>query len=113
MNKTGIATLVAFVFGVSPAFVTPAVADPTVMLGGTLTFGSNRQPEFGVSARLLESNRADESALGAGITYYPRGGDIGIDVFAGYVFDNGVFGFGYDFVQGAPIMSLGIADTED
>jgi hypothetical protein len=92
---------------------TPAIADGTLMLGGTLTFGANQQPNFGVSARVLENNRVDESTLGAGVTYYFATRDIGVDVFAGYVFDNGVFGFGYDFVQGAPIMSLGLADTDD
>jgi len=108
MKNTGIATAVAFVLGVSPA-----VADPTFMLGGTLSFGASRPAEFGVSARLLENNRSDESTLGAGITYYPRNGDIGLDVFAGYIFDQGVFGFGYDFVQATPVVSLGIANTED
>jgi hypothetical protein len=93
--------------------LSPAVADATFMLGGTMTFGANQQPNFGVSARLLENNRVDESTLGAGVTYYFATSDIGIDIFAGYVFDNGVFGFGYDLVQGAPVMSIGIADTED
>lgn len=93
--------------------LSPAVAEPTLMLGGTITFGANQQPNFGVSARLLENNRVDESTLGAGVTYYFATSDIGVDIFAGYVFDNGVFGFGYDLVQGAPVMSLGIADTED
>lgn len=92
---------------------TPALADGALMLGGTMTFGANQQPNFGVSARLLENNRVDESTLGAGVTYYFATRDIGVDVFAGYVFDNGVFGFGYDLVQAAPIMSLGIANTED
>lgn len=99
---------------VSLALVTtPALADGTLMLGGTMTFGTNQQPNFGVSARILENDRVDESTLGAGVTYYFGTGDLGVDVFAGYTFDHGVFGFGYDLVQGAPIMSLGIADTQD
>jgi len=104
--------LLAATFVVLTAGGSPALADPALMLGGTITFGSNQQPNFGVSARLLENNRSDESTLGAGVTYYLGTRDIGIDVFAGYIFDNGVFGFGYDLVQGAPIMSLGIADTD-
>ena len=95
------------------ACATPALADGALMLGGTLTFGAAQQPNFGITARLLENNRTDESTLGAGVTYYLGTRDVGVDVFAGYVFDNGVFGFGYDLVQGAPIMSLGLADTED
>ncbi|PWK62545.1 hypothetical protein [Roseicyclus mahoneyensis] len=91
----------------------PALADGTFMLGGTMTFGAGQQPNFGVSARILENNRTDESTLGAGVTYYLGTGDLGVDVFAGYIFDRGVFGFGYDLVQGAPVMSLGLANTED
>ena len=98
---------------VALSLAAPAMADPALMLGGTLTFGANQQPNFGVSARILENNRADESTLGAGVTYYFATSDIGVDVFAGYIFDQGVFGFGYDLVQGAPIMSLGIADIDD
>lgn len=108
MNRITFASALVLIAGLSPA-----LADPTIMLGGTLTFGANTQPAFGVSARLLENDRANESTLGAGVTYYPVAGDIGIDVFAGYLFDNGVFGLGYDLVQGAPVMSLGLADTED
>lgn len=90
----------------------PALADGTIMLGGTLTFGANQQPNFGISARFLENDRVDESTLGAGVTYYFATQDIGVDVFAGYIFDNAVFGLGYDLVQAAPVMSLGIANTD-
>jgi hypothetical protein len=91
----------------------PAAADPTLMIGGTVTFGAMQQPNFGISARVLENNRRDESTLGAGVTYYLATNEIGLDVFAGYLFDHGAFGFGYDLVQGAPIMSLGVVNTDD
>jgi hypothetical protein len=93
-------------------FATPSLADGTFMLGGTLTFGANQQPNFGVSARFLENDRVDESTLGAGVTYYFATQDIGVDVFAGYIFDSMVFGLGYDLVQASPVMSLGVANTE-
>lgn len=100
------ATCVAFLS------VSPALADGTFMLGGTLTFGANQQPNFGVSARFLENDQVDESTLGAGVTYYFATQDIGVDVFAGYIFDSAVFGVGYDLVQSSPIMSLGVANTD-
>jgi opacity protein-like surface antigen len=100
------ATCVAF------CAASPALADGTFMLGGTLTFGANQQPNFGVSARFLENNQVDESTLGAGVTYYVATQEIGVDVFAGYIFDSMVFGLGYDLVQSSPVMSLGIADTD-
>lgn len=90
----------------------PALADPTLMLGGTFTFGAMQDPNFGISARLLENDRANESTLGAGVTYFLFSGDIGVDVFAGYLFDGAAFGFGYDLVQAAPVISLGFVDTQ-
>ena len=93
--------------------LSPALADPTFMLGGTVTFGANRGTDLGVTLRLLENDRPDESTLGAGVTYYPRSDTVGIDVFAGYLLDNSVFGFGYDFVQNAPVVSFGVVNTSD
>jgi hypothetical protein len=95
------------------AGLTPALADPTMMLGGTVTFGANTSPSFGVTVRLLENNRVNESTLGAGLSYYLGSGQIGVDVFAGFLFEKGVFGFGYDLVQGKVIASLGVVDTQD
>jgi hypothetical protein len=100
-------TTLAFLAG-----LTPAMADPALMLGGTVTFGATQAPNFGITARLLENNRKNESSLGAGVTYYLNSGTIGVDVFAGYNFDRGAFGFGYDLVQGAPVVSLGMVNTK-
>lgn len=94
------------------AGTSPVLADPALMLGGTFTFGAMQDPNFGITARILENDRANESTLGAGVTYFLFTGDIGIDVFAGYLFESGVFGFGYDLVQGAPVISLGLVNTE-
>jgi hypothetical protein len=104
--------ILALAAGAFASVATPALADVNLMLGGTVTFGANRGTELGVSLRLLENDQADESTLGAGITYYPQSANIGIDVFAGYLMDHSVFGFGYDFVQAAPIVSFGFANTE-
>lgn len=108
MKHVPLITTLAFVAGLSPAF-----ADPALMLGGTVTFGANQTPTFGVTARLLENDRVNESTLGAGLSYYFSTGQIGVDVFAGYLFDHGVFGFGYDLVQGSAIASLGLVNTQD
>ena len=108
MKHVPLTTTLAFLAGLSPA-----LADPTLMLGGSVTFGANQTPNFGVTARLLENDRVNESTLGAGLSYYFGTGQIGVDVFAGYLFDNGVFGFGYDLVQGSAIASLGLVNTQD
>jgi len=106
VKNVTLAATVAFLAGASPV-----LADPTLMLGGTFTFGAMQDPNFGLTARLLENDRANESTLGAGVTYYLFSGNIGVDVFAGYLFDGAAFGFGYDLVQGAPVVSLGLVDT--
>lgn len=107
VKKLSLATMLVFMVGSGPV-----LADPTLMLGGTFTFGAMQDPNFGISARLLENDRANESTLGAGVTYFLFSGDIGVDVFAGYLFDGAAFGFGYDLVQGAPVISLGLVDTQ-
>jgi hypothetical protein len=104
--------ILALAAGAFASVAAPAHADVNLMLGGTLTFGANRGTELGVSLRLLENNRAHESTLGAGVTYYPQSNNVGVDVFAGYLMDHSVFGFGYDLVQGAPVMSFGLVNTE-
>lgn len=107
MKHLSLATTLVFLAGASPV-----LADPALMLGGTVTFGANHNPDFGLTARLLENNRANESSLGAGVTYYLYTGQIGVDVFAGYLLEGAAFGFGYDLVQGAPVISLGLVDTK-
>lgn len=107
VKNLSLATACAFLVATGPV-----LADPALMLGGTFTFGAMQDPNFGITARLLENDRANESTLGAGVTYYLFTGDIGVDVFAGYLFESGVFGFGYDLVQAAPIVSLGLVNTE-
>ena len=89
VKNVTLAATVVFLAGASPV-----LADPTLMLGGTFTFGAMQDPNFGLTARLLENDRANESTLGAGVTYYLFSGDIGVDVFAGYLFDGAAFGFG-------------------
>ena len=105
--------MIALAAGGLLSAASPAFADVNVMLGGTVSFGANRGTELGVTVRLLENNRAHESTLGAGVTFYPQSGNVGIDVFAGYLMDHSVFGFGYDLVQGGPIMSFGYVNTEE
>lgn len=93
--------------------VAPAAADPTFVLGGTFGFGGGQPAQFGLSARVISNNRTDKGVLGAGVTFYPGDGQFGFDVFAGYTFDESVFGVGYDFAQRQPLVSLGYANMQD
>jgi opacity protein-like surface antigen len=108
MKKLLLSTSAAALLGLSPA-----AADPTFMLGGTFTFGAGQGTQFGISARVISDNRPDQGVLGAGVTFYPGDGEFGFDVFAGYTFDEGVFGVGYDFAQRQPLVSLGYANMRD
>lgn len=108
MNKLLLSTSFAALLGASTAY-----ADPTFMLGGTISFGTGQGSQFGISARILSNDQEDEATFGTGVTYYPGSGDFGYDVFAGWSFDNAVFGVGYDFRQRTPIMSLGVSNTQE
>ncbi|WP_039018134.1 hypothetical protein [Halocynthiibacter namhaensis] len=90
-----------------------AAADPTYMLGGTIAFGGNASPQFGVTAKILSSNQRDDAVVGLGVTYYPGSKSFGADIGVGYIGDNNAILVGYDFVQAAGIFSLGYANTED
>ena len=64
------------------------------MFGGVVSFGHARGVEFGASVGFITNNQADEVTFGGAATYYPVSGTFGTDVFAGWVFDNGVLGAG-------------------
>lgn len=111
MTRFLMTTSVAALLGVAP--VAPVAADAGFMLGGTVAFGGGQPAQFGISARVISDTSADQGVLGAGATFYPGTGEIGFDVFAGYTFDAGVFGVGYDFARRQPLVSLGHADMAD
>ena len=87
-------------------------AEPALTLGGVFSFGWDRGSDFGVAVGFITNNQADKVTFGGAATYYPVSGDFGTDVFAGWVFDNGVLGAGYDFSQRAPTVSLSYANVD-
>lgn len=91
----------------------PAAADPAAFLGLTYSFGGANSGKFGVTARVFSSDKKEEWVAAAGVTYYLSGGsDIGLDVGAGYSFDNVGVVIGFDLLQATPVGSVGWSDTK-
>jgi hypothetical protein len=89
----------------------PAFADPTVMVGISLNFGGGEKPAWGVTGKILSSDRPDEVVGAAGTTYF-FDGYWGLDAGIGYTFDDGAVTLTYDFLNSRPQISAGWADIE-
>jgi hypothetical protein len=93
---------------------TPALADPTVMIGLSWAFGAGGQAgQLGISGRILSDDKRDEWVGSIGGTYYPGSGEFGVDVGFGYTFSNTPMTFSYDFVNSRAQIGLGWADLTD
>ncbi len=87
-----------------------AQADPAAFIGLSYTFSGNA----GISAKVLSDDEENNAVVAAGATYYPFAQNkFGLDVSAGYAFDNTAALIGYDFLQHSVQGSVGWADTEN
>jgi len=87
-----------------------AHADPAAYIGLSYTFSGN----VGISAKVLSDDEENNAVIAAGASYYPFAQNkFGLDLSAGYAFDNAAALIGYDFLQHSVQGSLGWADTED
>src|SRR5258706_14761657 len=93
----------------------PAIADPTVMVGLSFDFGRDTLEEgLGVTAKVLSSNRPDHFVVGGGVSFFPWSQDkFGLDASAGYTFDQAAVMGGLDVLNMKPQLSAGWADTHD
>ena len=80
---------------------------PSVMVGMTFAFGGGSSG-LGFSLRLLSSNEPNTAVFAGGVTYFPWAQNhFGVDLGVG-MNTNGIVGtLGYDFLQNAPVFSLG------
>lgn len=88
----------------------PALADPTVMIGLSWSFGGAQSGQMGISGRILSDNRADTFVAGIGATYYFGSQDFGIDAGIGYNVGNVPFVLSYDFLNENLLLSAGWAE---
>ena len=91
----------------------PAFADPMIGIGVSIGLGGGGTPDLGISGHIWSNDQEDEFALGIGGAYYFGSQSFGADASIGYVFDGGVLGGGYDFLNQRPVLSLELADTDD
>jgi hypothetical protein len=92
---------------------TPAVADPTFMLGLAVNFGGGERTSTGLTLKILSDDEADSFVGAAGVTYFfDNGGYLGWDAGIGYLFeDNFATTLTYDFLNNRPQFSIGYADV--
>jgi len=84
---------------------------PSVMIGVTFAFGGGTSG-IGFSARVLSSNEPNKALIAGGVTYYPWAQNhFGVDLGAGMITNSFVGTVGYDFLQNAPVFSLGGTKT--
>jgi len=88
----------------------PAVADPTVMIGLSWSFGGAQSGQMGISGRILSDNRADNFVAGIGATYYFGSQEFGVDLGIGYNVGNTPIILSYDFINENVLLSAGWAD---
>ena len=91
---------------------TPALADPTVMLGLSINFGGAQSNQVGITGKVLTDNKQDTVIGAAGVTYFPGTGAWGVDAGLGYNFDDTTATLTYDFVNQGAQLAAGWADLE-
>ncbi len=86
-------------------------ADPAAFVGISYSFGGSG---VGISVKVLSDDEEDQVVAALGATYYPMATDkFGIDLSAGYAFDDAAVLVGWDFLQKSVQVSAGWADIED
>lgn len=103
-------TLLAAALGV---FAVGAQADAGYMLGVSYSLnGQASMKNLGFSARALTSDKQDKWVGAAGVSLFPWADrKLGLDVGAGYTFDDSTALVSYDFLQASPQVSYGWSDT--
>ena len=89
--------------------------NPGVMVGLAFKFGgaAPSTKDIGITAKILSNRNEDTFVLGAGVTFYPmEPQSFGLDISAGYNFDNATIMGGFDFLQKTPQLSIGWSNTD-
>lgn len=86
---------------------------PTFMIGIAVEFGDNaNKADVGITAKVLSSNKPNEFVVGGGVSFFPWAKDqVGLDVGAGYNFNNAGALASYDFMRWKPQLSVGYVPT--
>ncbi|MFW5425836.1 MAG: hypothetical protein ACKE8G_04585 [Methylophagaceae bacterium] len=88
-----------------------AQADPAAFVGISYSFGGSG---VGISVKVLSDDEEEQAVAALGATYYPTATNKwGMDLSAGYAFDDAAVLVGWDFLQESVQVSAGWADIED
>ncbi len=115
----GLTTLAALIAGMASAQPAPSSpnsrdSNPVAMVGMAYNFGGRVFDEtFGLTFKVLSSDRQDRAVVAAGVTYFPWAPKqkFGLDISGGYNFDKVTALVGYDLLNKKPQASLGYANT--
>ena len=89
-----------------------AQANPAAFVGLSYSFGGSSG--VGLTVKVLSDDKEDQAVAALGATYYPTAvNKFGIDLSAGYTFNNAAALVGWDFLQKSVQVSGGWADIED
>ena len=88
-------------------------SNPVAMVGIAFNFGGKISKEsFGLTVKVLSSDRQDRFVAAAGVTYFPWAPNkLGLDVSGGYNFEKVTALVGYDLLNKKPQASLGYTNT--
>jgi len=89
----------------------PAYADATLMFGVSINFGGGEKPAWGLTGKLLSSDRPDEIVGVAGATWF-FDGYLGLDAGLGYTLNNAAVTLTFDFLNQRPQFSAGWAKID-
>ncbi len=88
-----------------------AYAQPAAFVGISYSFGGSG---IGLSVKVLSDDEEDQAVAALGASYYPFAvNKFGLDIGAGYTFNNAAALVGWDFLQKSVQVSGGWADIED
>lgn len=91
-----------------------ALADPAAMLGLSVNFGGGSAMAPGITAKVLSSDEQDQAVVAAGVSYFPGAANtFGLDLSAGYNFNEGSALIGYDLLNQQFQASGGWVNTQD
>ena len=95
-------------------FATGAQADVGMMVGVAYNFGGPVSlKNLGFTAKVLSSDKEDKWVGALGASFYPWSNQrFGVDVSAGYNFQDSAVLFGYDFLKGGLHLSGGWVNTD-
>ncbi|MFN7223341.1 MAG: hypothetical protein ACK4MS_04940 [Paracoccaceae bacterium] len=93
----------------------PAIAEPTIGLGVTFTYGGGAQSDVGLGLRLFSNNERKKFVASVGVDYMLKSQSIRPNIGAAYLASNSYVGMdiGFDLGGGMNVgVGLGAANTK-